>query len=147
MGFRGRFTNSHSHRTQEEFKEIASGLVGLLVLILVGIGVWVWWSGFSLFEIVVAYTYEVSPSAVSVDAEPTDCDFMHAPLGSKDCHYESRVTAYNADGAVVSENHAPKHRHDNKTGSPIISWDGGKTWSGDNLKASRVWVTWTKVQD
>jgi hypothetical protein len=26
-----------------------------------------------------------------VDHRPTDCDFFHAPMGHKDCHYEREV--------------------------------------------------------
>ena len=39
---------------------------------------------------------------------PTDCDFMHAPLGNKDCHYKKTVTAYNAVNYPVAGDDAPK---------------------------------------
>jgi hypothetical protein len=42
--------------------------------------------------------YAVSPDEIQVDARPTDCDFIHAPLGSKGCHYEAVV--YDARGKL-----------------------------------------------
>jgi hypothetical protein len=39
-----------------------------------------------------AAEYEVSPDKVHIVPKPTDCDFWHAPVGFKDCHYEKRVT-------------------------------------------------------
>lgn len=36
--------------------------------------------------------YRVSPSKVSVDKEPHDCDFWRAPVGEKDCHNGSVVS-------------------------------------------------------
>jgi hypothetical protein len=135
----------------------AFGCLGALILIGFIAAAIYWFGGPA--KLWLSLQYKVSPSAVSIDAPPADCDFVHAPLGSKGCHYERRVTAYNADGDVVGGDHAPKYRHDTKTGELIISWDGGKTWDwwrGDpfasrfgfvDLKVSRVEVTWTKVPD
>jgi hypothetical protein len=34
-----------------------------------------------------SYSYNVSFLNVIVEDEPKDCDFLHAPIGDKDCHY------------------------------------------------------------
>jgi hypothetical protein len=96
--------------------------------------------------------YMVLPDHVRMDAEPKDCDFMHAPLGDKGCHYEAAVAAYNAEGDWVGGDDAPKFGHDTKTGKTIVSYDAGKTWawfSADipNPKIDVVLVTWVKKTD
>ena len=100
-----------------------------------------------------AAEYQISTGKIHVDAKPQDCNFMHAPLGNKDCHYESVVTAYNAAGELVGGDDAPKYSHDIKTGKPIVSWDGGKSWvwfPGAEIpdqKVNAVCVSWTKKTD
>jgi hypothetical protein len=41
------------------------------------------------------------PDRTYVDAKPKDCDWGHAPLGDKGCHYEARETTY-GEGANKS---------------------------------------------
>ena len=96
--------------------------------------------------------YHVGFGDVHTDAKPSDCDFIHAPLGDKGCSYKAHVRVYNAEGALVAgENapNAPQFGSDTKTGKPIISYDGGKNWdwySGDapNWKPKSVMVYWVK---
>jgi hypothetical protein len=56
----------------------------------------------SVFAVIVVCFYWIAPSAYSikyalsadkirVDTKPTDCDFWHAPLGEKGCHYKRVV--------------------------------------------------------
>jgi len=97
--------------------------------------------------------YFVSPTEIHVNVRPEDCNFMHAPLGSKGCQYEASVTAYNATGDLVGGEGAPEYSHDTKTGKPIISWDKGKTWTWmtastlPDQKIKSVNVSWTKKPD
>jgi len=93
--------------------------------------------------------YKVGLSEVHTDAKPTDCDFMHAPLGNKDCSYVAHVKAYNAKGVLVAGEDAPKYGRDTKTRDPIVSYDGGKNWDwypGDfpDLTVASVQVFWRK---
>jgi hypothetical protein len=93
--------------------------------------------------------YKVGPGEVHTDAKPSDCDFMHAPLGDKGCSYKAHVKAYNASGVLVGGEDSPKFGHDTKTGRPIISYDGGTTWDWypadyPDLKAASVAVFWRK---
>ena len=93
--------------------------------------------------------YKVSPGDVHTDDKPKDCDFMHAPLGDKGCSYKAYVKAYNVGGVLVGGEGAPKYGHDTKTGRPIISYDGGKTWDWypadfPDPKVASVQVFWRK---
>jgi hypothetical protein len=119
--------------------------------ILAAIIVFVVWAG-GITEAWYCAKYQVTPDKLHVDAEPKDCDFMHAPLGIKGCHYEADVNAYNAEGSLVGGDHAPKYGRDSKTGKTIISWDGGKTWEWmmgaiPNTKVTSIVVSWVKVTD
>jgi hypothetical protein len=130
--------------------EDSKGWIGILFL--AGIAAYIYWLG-GIKTVWYSATYQVSTDKVHIDAEPTDCDFWHAPLGKKDCHYESEVTAVNAAGEVVGGDHAPKYRHDSQTGKPIVSYDYGKTWGWypaadiPDPRATSVIVTWSKVKD
>jgi len=127
-----------------------SGLLGFLFI--AGIGILIYGAG-GINEAWYSVKYWVSPSIVHIGAQPKDCDFMSAPLGSKGCHYEADVAAYNTEGMLVGGDHAPRYEHDTKTGKPIYSNDNGKTW--DWLQApdvpdpaiKRVVVLWVKVKD
>jgi len=54
-------------------------------------------------------------SRITIQSKPHDCEFMTAPMGSKNCHFEKVVSkvlwaSRNGDGA------------------PIRSFDNGQTW-------------------
>jgi hypothetical protein len=63
-----------------------------------------------------ALAYDAATKDVFVAPQPSDCDFLHAPIGSKDCHYEKlvEVTRYSSD---------------TQSGQPIVSYDDGKSWN------------------
>jgi hypothetical protein len=107
----------------------------------------------SLEPIWLAKVYKVSTDQVHVDAKPKDCDFMHAPIGDKDCHYKAVVRALNGQGWLVGGDDAPIFSHDAKTGKTIVSDDNGKSWElidpelVPDPKAKSVVVSWIKVPD
>jgi hypothetical protein len=114
-----------------------TGALGLLIFWgLVAFGIWffVWGRDTSLrYQI----QYSASSENVTVEKKPTDCEFLHAPMGNKDCHYEKAV------GVVT---YAP----DTQTGRPIVSYDDGKHWAwndGGPLTGARVYVSWRKETD
>jgi hypothetical protein len=123
---------------------------GLLIVIMIGVSIY---SVGGIYKAVFSIKYSVSPDKVHVDAKPTDCDFNRAPLGDKGCHYEKFVEACNASGVVVAGTDAPIYIRDPQTRKPIISYDGGNTWSWmttvdvPNPKVDSVKVTWRKVTD
>ena len=85
--------------------------------------------------------YEVSIDQVHMGTKPTDCDWGHAPLGDKGCHFQATVIAYNTAGYIV----------------PAIAWKKELDTTGlipltgsnpaDDLKIKSVEVRWTKVMD
>lgn len=97
-----------------------------------------------------ATQYGVGFDNVKTDDKPTDCDFMHSPLGSKDCTWKAHVKVYNTNGELVAGEGAPKYGRDTNTGKPILSYDGGKNWDwyiGTNApdpKPKTVRVYWVK---
>jgi hypothetical protein len=94
--------------------------------------------------------YGVEFSDVQTETKPSDCDFLQAPLGLKECSYKAHVQVYNADGLYVGSEKAPLYRSDTTTGKSIVSFDNGKTWEWwdgttlPNLKPKSVKVHWVK---
>ena len=125
--------------------------VGFLVLAVVGF--FIFGPTSCTNEVWYGVEYGVKMGDVHTDAKPTDCDFMHAPLGNKECSYKAHVKAYNAGGVLVGGEDAPKYGHDTKTGRPIFSYNDGKTWDWypeDTLpdqKVASVKVFWIKNMD
>jgi hypothetical protein len=99
--------------------------------------------------------YTITTEQVHWNTKPADCDWGHAPLGDKGCHFKKTVTAFNAAGEVVGGDDAPTYGNDTKTGKPIISYDKGKTWAWlpedapkiPDLKVKSVEIGWNKVED
>jgi hypothetical protein len=75
-----------------------------------------YWLGPSVYSI----KYAVSADKIYVDPRPTDCDFWHAPLGKKGCHYQRMVVARYAKGIreIRPGENDPNERFD----SVLISW-------------------------
>jgi len=70
------------------------GIVGWLIWICVPISV--------EYPILYALEYNTDSSRVHYEREPVDCDWGHAPIGDKDCHYERHVSPkYAGDGTVT----------------------------------------------
>ena len=86
-----------------------------------------------------AAQYMVSPSDVTIEPRPTRCDWWHAPLGDKACHYRKVVQ-------VVKWRMA-------SSGKPEISYDDGKVWvegepdKDQAIPATHVSVGWVRVED
>lgn len=131
-----------------------------LTLVGAGVSACVLYYGFSLYATNenpawLAQVYKVSTDQIRINAKPKDCDFMHAPLGDKGCHYEAVVKALDKEGWLVGGDGAPIYSHDAKTGKPIESNDNGKTWERideilDDVpdpKVTSVVVSWVKVAD
>ncbi len=108
-------------------KKDDSSLGGFIALIILALIVWFILPARWTDPLLYSTEYSVNANQVHWNAKPTDCDFIHAPLGDKACHYKKTVTAYNAAGYVVAGHDAPKYSHDTNTGKPIISYDNGKT--------------------
>jgi hypothetical protein len=97
--------------------------------------------------------FDVSWNDVEWNREPQDCDWGRSPLGSKGCHYNRQVTAYNFEGQPVGGDNAPQYVSD-ATGNTKVSFDNGKTWKWasdygtvPNIQAAKVVVDWEKVSE
>jgi hypothetical protein len=66
--------------------------------------------------------------------QPTDCDFMTAPLGNKGCHYEMRRVLVDHDGNYIA----------------TVNWFNSRTdgkLEDQNAKPETLVITWEKVQE
>lgn len=66
--------------------------------------------------------------------QPTDCDFMTAPLGKKGCHYEMRRVLIDKDGNYIAAVDWFNSRTDGKRNDP-------------NAKPETMVSSWEKVQE
>jgi hypothetical protein len=83
-----------------------------------------------------AVQYGVSYTQVTKSKEPHDCDWLTAPVGDKNCHYDPQARTVRTATST--------------TGKPIVSYDDGKTWSpNDSLPPAEpaVYITWQKIED
>lgn len=80
-------------------KKSDSGGKALVVLTIVG--AIVWW--FLPERIKVSVKYEVPEEHVFVDSKPKDCEWQHAPLGDKGCHYEKTVAPVKNNAGHVTD--------------------------------------------
>ncbi len=84
-----------------------------------------------------ALAYDTDEKHVRIEPKPHDCDFLHAPLGDKHCHYEKAI--------LVS-----RYGKDVRTGQPMVSYDGGKTWivlpTDQKPGPIEVYVTWNRLK-
>ena len=143
-----------AHPYKPAARQNKSGLgetvVGLVILVVLGLIVWSILPDSFTDKIKYSTAFQIDAAQVHWNNPPTDCDFMHAPLGEKSCHYKKTVTAYNAAGYPVAGNDAPKYAK-NANGNTIVSYDEGKTWSvlesSVDLRIKTVEIGWTKVTD
>jgi hypothetical protein len=146
-------TTSSSRSSTDNVMAEAGGCLVLLLFVAV-IGAFLWFILPDSWTDKIRYSaeYSVEMSQVERHDPPTDCDFMTAPLGRKNCHYKKTVAAYNAQNLQVAGDDAPRYSSDTNTHRPIVSYDNGKTWDWVpeetktvNLKVTKVIVDWVKV--
>jgi len=135
------------NRLTDAFWSLAAlGFIGLIVL-----GIWNILPDSWTDKIKCSMQYSVDFTQIHRSDRPTDCDFMHAPLGDKSCHYKKTATAYNATGDAVAGDDAPRYAK-NTYGNTIVSYDEGKTWTvldspAPDPRIKTVEIGWTKVAD
>jgi hypothetical protein len=107
--------------------------------------IWIAWTVFSFLQTSVweskfryAMYYDVPSEHITLLKKPHDCEFLKAPIGSKECHFDKNVEV-------------TKVGKDTKTGRPVVSHNSGKTWDWDDSTDIRsvpsVWVSYTRVED
>ncbi len=107
----------------------------------IGLAIFVWISDMWFSKTRISWWYGVSTNQVTIEKKPPDCDFFHAPLGDKSCHYDSQVSAIQ----VKTDKSYPARY-------PVayVSFDEGKTWAVDDAVPRtnpRVMVSWEKKED
>jgi hypothetical protein len=66
-------------------------------------------------------TYGVSTDKVrTFGNKPHDCDWGRAPLGTKGCHYEADVKAYDAAGELVGGDDVPPSLREGRQTSKAV---------------------------
>jgi hypothetical protein len=103
----------------------------ILILLLYDWGSEVWHS-----KLRYVIQYQVGFAKVVKPMEPHDCEWLSAPLGNKNCHYEAQVQSIRTSTSTEAK--------------PIVSYDEGKTWvanEGVPPVESRVFVTWLKIEE
>ena len=128
-------------------------LAGLVKLAIVGYVIWLLLPGRWTDPVKYALIYSVDDSKVTYAEKPKDCDFIHAPLGDKACHYDKIVRGYNSTGDCVAGVGAPKFST-STLNKPIVSYDDGKSWhlipEGEphpDTKVVKVEIDWAKVNE
>ncbi len=96
-------------------------LGGLAILAVIGLFIWILLPDSWTDKIKYSVEYRVDMSQVVRDEPPSDCDFMTAPLGIKQCHYKKTVAAFNANDLLIDGDNAPRYSNDTKTQKPIVS--------------------------
>jgi hypothetical protein len=115
--------------------------LGWVVMLII---VWLAWAGFTDFwysKLRYSWWYGVDSDQVTIEKEPADCNFLHAPLGGKGCHYYPQVRTIKVKTQYI----------DFQRGSVnYVSFDDGKTWAVDDATPPtkpQVIVSWDRVED
>ena len=116
---------------------------GCLIIVVVVILVSIYGPDLCYSKLRYSLMYSLDDKQIWIQDKPHDCDFLRAPLGRKECHFNRTVmitrTAKSAKG------------------DPIVSWDDGKHWqsyspdAGETVPEANtvrsVSVGWDKEMD
>jgi hypothetical protein len=97
------------------------------------IGVFIFLSDVSESKWRYAFFHRVHIDHVTVQKKPPDCDFLTAPLGRKNCHFDKvlATTMWSMSTA----------------GKPIMSLDDGKSWFQFTPEPGAIVPQYPKVED
>lgn len=116
--------------TKNSSSDFGAG-IGCLAVLAVIAG-FVWWLLPDSWTDPIKYStiYSVDVGKVNVAVKPKDCEFMHAPIGNKECRYKKVVWVYNNENEIVDGDFVPSQAQ-----LPA------------DRKAVRVDVDWTKEKE
>jgi hypothetical protein len=85
---------------------------------------------------------DLNNAELSIQQRPHDCEFLTAPMGSKNCYYKMNVAT-------------TRVRLNATTGKQELSYDEGRTWSQPDLKywpagwqfRPQITVSWDRVEE
>jgi hypothetical protein len=132
-------------------------LGGLVGLVLIWLAVVIWVPDLWNSKLRISLWYSVGYEQVTIQKEPTDCNFFHAPMGNKDCHYDRQVSTvrvgtnqWGGQSISYDEGKTWTQTAKSQNGDPIVSNDGGKSWSTEfvpPLTKPEVVLSWEKKDD
>ena len=120
-----------TRKTSEAWRWVPGTIIGFFVLL----AIFDFLDSRTFLRIRYSLRYGAAFANVQVDKKPHDCDFFHAPIGDKDCHYDKDVSV-------------TRYGH-NAAGVAVVSYDNGKTWSAADFAipeySPQVDVGWHKA--
>src|SRR5438309_292217 len=91
---------SDKENTEEVTKLSDFGYFLVAVVLFFGPPTFLVWSiapNWIRYPVLYAALYRVNVSRVNVEKQPADCEWGHAPIGDKGCHYEKQVATTRND--------------------------------------------------
>lgn len=95
--------------------------------------VWLGWTTFTSTKVKLESQYGLTDGHVQVMKQPKDCEFVTAPLGEKNCHYEKRIALLNSKGELI--------------GGDEVMPDGKHVITEPKEKVTDVFVNWVKIEE
>lgn len=103
---------------------------------------WAWYS-----KLRYSIQYAIPFGQITCEKEPHDCEFMRAPIGEKNCHFDAEVittttTEPNTENPSVRTTLSG-------SGETMVSFDDGKTWVAKRSLPTKtfVYLSWKKVEE
>ena len=74
-----------------------------------------------------SFSTEATDANITIEKRPTDCDFLHAPLGDKGCEYKKRTDVFGDEKrrALIQHAATPEERqaYEQRPSSVTVSWE------------------------
>jgi hypothetical protein len=132
-------------------------LSGVVWIVLVWLALFTWLPDMWNNKLRYSLWYEVDYAQVTIEKKPADCNFFHAPMGGKGCHYDRQVNVVKVSSNVwggqsisYDNGNTWQQTSKNRNGDPIVSNDAGTTWTTDFVPPFTkpgVFVSWEKKDD
>jgi len=81
----------------------------------------------------IEWDYRIDSQHITVASQPHDCEFLTAPVGSKNCHYERQVTLFDARGQII--------------GGDIVGEDGRHEKTAPTEQVIDARIDWIKIKE
>lgn len=95
---------SQAPKSEEKLRPIEYLYVAIFNVLFFGIPIYLVWSiapNSIRYPIYYSLRYSIPKKHVLVDKYPADCDWWHAPIGEKGCHYEKYISIEPDEGRPV----------------------------------------------
>ncbi len=126
-------TSNYQQQIVAELREIrssltsASGLFWVFVIVFVISGWSGSWADRWTDKLWYSVKYDTDFKNITVGKRPTDCDWLHAPLGDKDCHYQKATNVFGVEQrrqlASQATTQEEKHRYEEMPNAVNVYWE------------------------